>query len=84
MGVVYKAVDTRLDRTVALKFLPARLSKAEAANERFIQEVKAASALDDAHICTIFDIVEDTRAGGAIPGVSRQVSEGRRGSLAGG
>ncbi len=58
MGVVYKAVDTRLDRTVALKFLPARLSKDKSSKDRFVQEAKAASALDDAHICTIFDIGE--------------------------
>jgi serine/threonine protein kinase/Flp pilus assembly protein TadD len=58
MGVVYHAHDTRLDRTVALKFLPPHLDSDEAAMARFIHEAKAASALDHTNICTIHDIVE--------------------------
>jgi serine/threonine protein kinase/tetratricopeptide (TPR) repeat protein len=58
MGVVYRARDTHLDRVVALKFLPARLSLDEEAKQRFVQEAKAASALDHANICTIHDIAE--------------------------
>jgi len=58
MGVVYKARDTRLDRLVALKFLPHHLSSSEEAKQRFIHEAQSASVLDDPHICTIHDISE--------------------------
>ena len=58
MGVVYKAHDTKLDRFVALKFLPHRLSATEEEQARLIQEAKTASKINHPNVCIIYDLKE--------------------------
>jgi serine/threonine protein kinase/Tol biopolymer transport system component len=56
MGEVYRAVDTRLDRTVAIKILPPHLSQKPEARERFEREARAISHLNHANICQLYDL----------------------------
>lgn len=56
MGQVYKAIDTKLERNVAIKLMRPKVQSGESSKERFVQEAKAASSLDHPNICTIYEI----------------------------
>src|SRR5215469_2875044 len=73
MGEVYKALDTKLSRTVVVKILPPELTAREANLKRFAREARLASSLDHPNICTIFDL--DESAG--IHFIAMQYVEGR-------
>src|SRR5215469_13417832 len=63
MGEVYRARDTRLDRSVAIKILPAHLSQNAEAKERFDREARAISSLSHPNICHLYDVGEQDGAG---------------------
>jgi serine/threonine protein kinase len=56
MGEVYRAKDTRLERTVAVKVLPAHLSSSAESRQRFEREAKTISQLSHPHICALYDV----------------------------
>ena len=58
MGEVYRATDTRLHRSVAIKILPSSLTAEPGAKQRFEREAQTASALNDPHVCTVYDVGE--------------------------
>lgn len=58
MGIIYSAIDTKLNRKVALKFLPPDLTQDEESKKRFINEAQTASKLEHPNICTIYEIDE--------------------------
>ena len=73
MGVVYSAHDTRLDRAVALKFLPPHLAGSDEDEARFLREARAAAALNHVNVCTIYEIDDS----GEHPFIAMELIEGR-------
>ena len=76
MGEVYKALDTRLDRTVAIKVLPAQFAADSQFRERFDREARIISQLDHPHICALYDVGEATVSASAVRFLVMQYLEG--------
>jgi serine/threonine protein kinase len=76
MGEVYKARDTRLERAVAVKVLPQRLSASPEARQRFEREARTISQLSHPHICALYDVGREGET--ESPSRSRSSSTGRR------
>ncbi len=83
MGEVYRARDTRLDRTVAIKVLPEHLSSNPQLRERFEREAKAISSLSHPHICPLYDVGHQDGDRLSGHGVSGRRDAGRTGSRKG-
>src|SRR5271163_3212314 len=77
MGEVYKARDTRLDRVVAIKVLPSEKTGDLERKQRFLQEAKAASALNHPNIVTIYDIGSEPNSGGAVDYIAMEFIAGK-------
>ncbi len=73
MGEVFLAADTRLERKVAIKFLPAEMAADPERRQRFLTEAKAASALNHPHVCTVYDVGETAEG---LPFIAMEFVEG--------
>ena len=62
MGEVFLAEDTRLERKAAIKFLPAEMAADTERRQRFLNEARAASALNHPHVCVVYDVAESDDA----------------------
>src|SRR5215467_4696884 len=76
MGEVYRARDTRLERTVAIKVLPQHLSSSHEVRQRFEREAKTISQLSHPHICTLFDVGHQDTAQGPVDYLVMEFIEG--------
>jgi serine/threonine protein kinase len=77
MGEVYRARDTRLDRIVAVKILPAHLSSDSEFKQRFEREARTVSSLNHPHICQLFDVGCEGGTDYLVIGISRRRDAGR-------
>src|SRR5947209_10441268 len=78
MGEVYRARDTRLDRTVAVKILPAEFAQNEQLRLRFEREAKAISSLNHPNICTLYDVGDNYLVMELLEAHARQANQTRR------